>query len=416
MKFLDKSALAFLLSMALSACGGGSSVSNVEHLVASTAIINAAPTANASLDQKVVVGSIVTLDAGSSSDANGDALTFRWRFTAVPAGSTAVFSSTTVTRPTFVPDVAGVFTASLIANDGKSDSTSDVVSITATAKTATTIVPIANPGPNQSVLVGTTVNLNGIMSSSVNGHPLTYRWTLLSKPTGSAFLLNPFSATPTFVADSVGTYAALLLVNNVIYDSTPATVIITAVAAPSISNTPPIANAGTDKNVLTGSIVSLDGSLSKDLNGDHLTYAWSFVSRPQFSMASINLPASVNPTFLADISGAYDVQLIVNDGEIDSIAGDIISVIAVSANAAKIADTGIYRCASLSKAQALSLYAQGHIYLDRDHDGKPCELNDILNETTSSYVAPSTGASGQCYVNGYYRKSGTYVHGYYRSC
>lgn len=418
MKLSVKYIFAFLCFTALSACGGGSAVGNSENIVASTIILNAVPIANAGPDLNVIVGSMVTLDAGSSSDANGDALTFRWRLTAMPLGSAAVFSSTTVTRPTFVPDVAGVFTASLIANDGKSDSIFDSVSITAILKTTAIIAPIANAGPSQSVAVGTTVKLNGMASSSVNSNQLTYRWTLLSKPSGSgASLLNHFSSTPTFVADAVGTYAALLIVNNVVTDSAPAIVVVTAVAAPSAANTPPIANAGADQKVLSGSTVELDGSLSKDPNGDHLSYAWSFASKPQSSMASISLSSSVNPTFRADISGTYDLRLIVNDGKIDSISGDVISVVAMSASVITIADTGIYRCASLSKDQALILYAQGHTYLDRDHDGKPCESNDVLNELSSPYVAPpSTGSSGKCYVNGYYRKSGTYVRGYYRSC
>lgn len=40
---------------------------------------------------------------------------------------------------------------------------------------------------------------------------------------------------------------------------------------------------------------------------------------------------------------------------------------------------------------------------------------DTTAQTVSSGSRKS-GSSGQCWVNGYYRKSGTYVHGYYRRC
>jgi hypothetical protein len=91
------------------------------------------------------------------------------------------------------------------------------------------------------------------------------------------------------------------------------------------------------------------------------------------------------------------------------------------------ADTGRYRCSSLTSAEAYALYLQGHTYLDRDHDGKPCEANDftventiysvpITSTTTTTSPSTSTSTSGQCYVNGYYRSDGTYVEGYYRSC
>src|SRR6185436_9112996 len=50
---------------------------------------NAAPIADAGPDQTVALGAIVTLDGGRSSDADGDSLAFRWRFTSRPAGSVA---------------------------------------------------------------------------------------------------------------------------------------------------------------------------------------------------------------------------------------------------------------------------------------------------------------------------------------
>lgn len=71
----------------------------------------------------------------------------------------------------------------------------------------------------------------------------------------------------------------------------------------------------------------------------------------------------------------------------------------------------------MSKEYAYYLYSIGHTYLDRDHDGRPCEANDLLNEIANPYVAPPAPSnSGQCYVRGYRRSNGTYVSGYWRRC
>lgn len=90
-------------------------------------------------------------------------------------------------------------------------------------------------------------------------------------------------------------------------------------------------------------------------------------------------------------------------------------------------DNGKYTCAAISHGLAVQLFSQGHSYLDRDSDGKPCEATDKYIEiygpvktTTPTAPAtpvtpPSTGGK-QCYVSGYTKKNGTYVKGYYRSC
>jgi hypothetical protein len=81
-----------------------------------------------------------------------------------------------------------------------------------------------------------------------------------------------------------------------------------------------------------------------------------------------------------------------------------------------IVDTGTYKCSAISHEMAVLLYMQGHIYLDRDHDGKPCAATDI-NLETPIYVPPTTTpSSGMCWVNGYTRKNGTHVNGYWRRC
>ena len=95
-------------------------------------ILNTAPVANAGTSQAVVDGALVTLTGAASTDANGDALTYKWTLTSKPSGSAAVLSSATALSPTFTADVVGTYVASLIVNDGKADSAVATVPITAT--------------------------------------------------------------------------------------------------------------------------------------------------------------------------------------------------------------------------------------------------------------------------------------------
>jgi len=95
-------------------------------------------------------------------------------------------------------------------------------------------------------------------------------------------------------------------------DTTPVTPV-----TPSATNTAPIADAGADQNASQGSIVSLDGSGSSDADGDTLTYSWTLTA-PSGSSATLSDATVVNPTFVADVEGDYAVELIVNDGTVDS--------------------------------------------------------------------------------------------------
>lgn len=90
-------------------------------------------------------------------------------------------------------------------------------------------------------------------------------------------------------------------------------------------NSAPVANAGIDQNVNTTSTVTLDGASSSDADSDTLTYAWNITSKPVGSSATLSSATVVNPTFTADVDGLYVVQLIVNDGSVDSVA-DTVSI------------------------------------------------------------------------------------------
>jgi hypothetical protein len=110
----------------------GFSLTQAQAIVAALAANNA-PTANAGPDQTVTEGDVVTLTGAGSSDVNGDPLTYAWTLATKPGGSTAALTGATTVSPTFTADVVGVYSISLVVNDGTVNSAPDTVTVTAEA-------------------------------------------------------------------------------------------------------------------------------------------------------------------------------------------------------------------------------------------------------------------------------------------
>ncbi len=168
--------------------------------------------------------------------------------------------------------------------------------------------PVADAGPDQTVKVGTTVELDGSGSTDADGDQLDYLWTA---PAGIT-LSNPTAVQPSFTASAPGTYRFTLVVNDGLEESNPDEVVVTV-------NTPPVANAGRDTTVKVGTTVQLDGSGSFDPNGDTLGYIWT-------APAGITLsnPTAVQTSFTATTAGIYRFTLVVNDGLEDSNPDEVV--------------------------------------------------------------------------------------------
>ncbi len=109
------------------------------------------------------------------------------------------------------------------------------------------------------------------------------------------------------------------IADTVIADSTDAT-------PPPTENRPPVADAGANQPVQSGSSVMLDGSGSSDPDGDTITYSWT-LDAPLGSSAALSAADTAMPSFTTDVDGEYVGTLIVNDGQVDS-APDTVNVTA----------------------------------------------------------------------------------------
>jgi len=89
------------------------------------------------------------------------------------------------------------------------------------------VCPIAQAGSDQNACVDDVVQLNGCTSYDPDGRPLTYSWSILSKPACSMAVLSDETAcNPTVTADCAGDYVFQLIVNDGDCNSEPDTVLV----------------------------------------------------------------------------------------------------------------------------------------------------------------------------------------------
>lgn len=322
---------------------------------------NHVPVAQAGADREVAVGGTVQLDGTASADPDGDPLTYQWTLSNRPAGSAAALSDATAPQPSLVADLAGQYVLDLVVSDGVTSSVADTLVLTAVRVNAR---PQARAGADQIVQVGSVVELDATGSGDPDGDQLTVAWTLVEKPAGSNAGVKDSGAVRTvFVADVLGRYRVQLVVDDGSGPSEPDEVVVDAVD----TNVPPSANAGADQNVPVGTVVQIAGAGSSDPDGDPLIYQWSIKSKPAASNAGIKDPGAEATLFVADVEGQFEIQLVVNDGQLPS-APDVLVVTASKVNRAPTANAGADQSVGVGDAVVLDGVGSS------DPDGNPLGL------------------------------------------
>ncbi len=262
---------------------------------------NRPPVANAGADQSVLAGSSVQLDGSASSDPDGDTLTYTW----TSSDSSIIINNANSVNANFIaPSTATSITITLEVSDGEF-SHSDTMTVTVNVPNRP---PVANAGADQSVLAGSSVQLDGSASSDPDGDTLTYTWT---SSDSSIIINNANSVNANFIAPSTATSITITLEVSDGEFSHSDTMTVTV----NIANRPPIANAGNDQTVEWGAFVQLDGSASSDPDGDDLTYTWTSSD----SSIILENADSATPSFIAPEENIeITFTLTVSDGEFNS--------------------------------------------------------------------------------------------------
>ncbi|MBI2106371.1 PKD domain-containing protein [Candidatus Woesearchaeota archaeon] len=260
---------------------------------------NQAPIANAGQDLTVEVDTIVTLDGSLSYDPEGDKITHLWKQI---DGENVVLSGITTATPSFLASKTGEYVFELTVMDSNGKSSSDQVKVTVLQGENKNPVALFNiPAEART---GTIVQFDASQSYD-DGKIVEYKWetndeTFFGKVASYVFTVAKEFIVKLTVTDDKGATSTLEKVINIRNDLYPG------------ENLAPIANAGLDQSVSINSVVTLDGSLSYDPEGDKLSYIWT---QMEGSLVKLEDAATKNPRFTPKIEGRYKFSLVVVDNK-----------------------------------------------------------------------------------------------------
>lgn len=278
-------------------------------ITVSDASTNQPPLARAGADRAVLAGSVVTLDAGASQDADQGPLPLTYAWSQV-SGAPVDLSDPTAATPLFTAVKPGVYVFQLTVNDGVASSV-DAVTIQVD-DAANNQAPLADAGANQQGVLSLPLSLDASASRDPDNRPaaLTYAWRQVRGAT--AMLEDATSATPRFVPAREGIYQFELTVSDGLAIARDMVTVNVVRSAP---NTLPVASAGADQTVLLGlgNQARLDGTASYDPDAapNALSYLWEQVAGPTVTLKAVT---NATPALRLPKPGVYTFRLTVSDG------------------------------------------------------------------------------------------------------
>jgi hypothetical protein len=261
-------------------------------------VVNGPPLAAAGTDQVVNPGALVTLDGTASTDPGGAVESYHWRQT---AGSPSVnLAGADSSKATFTAPPAGSggldLTFSLTVTDNKGAQNEDICIVHVNGP------PVADAGADQHASGGSAVVLDGAQSKDADGSIAAYRWTQVGGIPAVA-LEGSETSKASFTAPDAAGGAVRLTFQLTVTDNLGVQAVDSVTVDISV---PPIADAGADQEVESGSIVNLDGSGSAGGTNDLASYAWVQTSGP---LVALSDPAAEKPAFSTPSGITSDVAL-----------------------------------------------------------------------------------------------------------
>ncbi len=282
----------FTVSLTVRDGRGGANTTTRPVVVTAPPPGNRPPTAAFSASSlSVFTGQDVTVDAATSTDPDGDVLTYGWTFGDGTAASGLQAAHAYAT--------AGSFTVTLTVNDGKGGTDSTSKSVTVTTPTQENRQPTAVITSFTSGLVNQPFAFDGGSSTDPDGDALTYAWQF-----GDGAVAAGVGVTRTYTA--TGSFTVTLTVSDGRGGSSTATRPIT-INAPDPSNQAPTARIAAPASADEDTPVAMNGLGSSDPDGDVLSYVWDFGD------TTSGTGASVTKTYAE--AGPFTISLTVSDGK-----------------------------------------------------------------------------------------------------
>lgn len=254
------------------------------------AVNNQPPVADAGPDQTLAEGQTVTLSGANSYDPDGMISTYSWIQT---GGTKVVLMDASAVTTTFTAPYVGAAGETLSFQLTVTDKCGvKAVDTCAISVTKNNLPPVAVVGEGQTVSEWTLVMLDGSRSSDPDDGIASYSWRQID---GIRVALRyPDLVKPTFIAPEVGLKGASLTFELTVTDFGGLQATNTCVVNVVKANLPPVANAGSDQTVRSGTITKLDGSASKDPDDGIDTFKWTQIKGTPITLSN---PSAVRPTF-----------------------------------------------------------------------------------------------------------------------
>ncbi len=264
---------------------------------------NIPPVANAGADQMITLPTNSLTIKGAGSDADGTVAKYQWTKISGPSSYNIVSATSAVTNVTGL--VQGLYQFQLKVTDNNGAIGTDIIQVTVNA--ASNQQPVANAGPNQTIILPTnSVAISG-NGTDIDGTITGYQWTKVSGP-ASFNVVNSTQAVTVINGLTQGVYLFELRVTDNNGARGRDTVQITVNPLVDI---PPTAHAGADVAItLPINTASLAGSGS-DVDGTVVSYQWIKISGP--SSYFITNGASPVTDAWGLVAGVYKFEIVVTD-------------------------------------------------------------------------------------------------------
>ena len=326
-----------LVSLLLAGCGGGGSGTEA----AAPPPVNAAPkvalqfagtvsTGAGGADATATTGANVVLDASTSSDTEGDALSYAWSLVSKPTGSAYAIATANTAKLGMKPDVLGNYVFNLRVTDSKGAFADKSVTVIADNTPPNPVIVVnatysadaVTMHPALAVSVGSGVVLDATGSTDANGDAVTTTWELIEKPATSVAALVVTGQSARLAPDILGLYKvrARGADGKGAYAETVYQIDAANLAPVNVINGAVAVITRDTQTVPVGQPVVTSGILSYDEAGAKLSYAWAIETRPATSVAGVGAASTAIPSFTPDVAGAYVLSLTVSNGRQSAVA------------------------------------------------------------------------------------------------
>ena len=303
-------------------------------------IENSPPVAHAGRDSAVEnTETPVSLDGSDSFDPDEDPLDYRWQLLSRPASSLASdvsFGTAEREATVFTPDTNGTFVVALEVCDpsGLCSTDSARIVVGGTDNQA----PVADAGPDSDTEIRVGTVLDGSDSSDPDGDSLTYAWTILTRPSGSAVLVDgEDAAQATVTPDVEGDYVIRLEVSDgELTDSD----LLTVTSHPEGTPLAPVCDELADQVTDMGVSIDVSAGGTIDPNGDDLAFLWTVMVAPEGAAPTFDDSTAPTAVFTPDLPGLYELSLRASDSSESCTSSFQVTVIDTTPNLPPICNSG----------------------------------------------------------------------------